>query len=104
MKTGNYMLLMLAPNGDWATTAHGTTMKEAEDRSSNMGSEWLFYPYHFIVKNTRVGGIMKLNRKGRVLDAPDELKHWVNKSIGTLLKETEKLYHALPKGTPVLFK
>lgn len=90
MNKENYMLLLLAPDGDWITDAHNSTLEDVQHASENMGSRWIFYPCHFIVKNTRIGGIMKLNRKNRIIEPPDMMPTLKNKSIGNVINLFEK--------------
>jgi len=90
MNDRNYMLLLLSPDGDWTTDAHNSTLDEAQQASENMGSRWIFYPCHFIVKNTRVGNMMKLNRRNRIIEPPDLFQSLRNKSIGNVIQIFEQ--------------
>lgn len=46
-----YKLLLMAPDGTYVTEGEDLTLEEAGDLSANMGSRWIFYPFHFIIKD-----------------------------------------------------
>lgn len=71
-----YKLLLMAPDGDFVTEGKNLSIDEAGKLSDDMGSRWLFYPYHFIIKDN---GQVKQNQ--RIIEAPDELSFLKGKSV-----------------------
>jgi len=41
-------------DGEYVTDSEHDTIEAAQEASANMGSRWIFYPFHIIVKNLTV--------------------------------------------------
>jgi len=76
-----YKLLLMANDGEFVTEGSNLTLEEAADLSANMGSRWIFYPYHFIIKDK---GKVSLNQ--RIIDAGDCLEHTIGMTINRVKK------------------
>ena len=71
-----YKLLLMSHEGNFVTEGSSLSKEEAAELSANMGSRWIFYPYHFIIKDN---GHVKPNQ--RIIEAPYELPFLKGKSI-----------------------
>ena len=65
-----YKLLLLTPDGeDFVTEGDNLTLEEARELSCNLGSKWIFYPLHFIIKDYfRVEDAQRIIEAGELLD------------------------------------
>jgi len=43
-----FKLICMAPNGDHITDSESDNIEDLEKNSIDMGSKWIFYPFHFI--------------------------------------------------------
>lgn len=68
----NYKLICMAPDGDYVTDIRYASVEECTEASADMGSRWIFYPYHFICSGKTI----------RV--APDGLERFQGKRITTI--------------------
>jgi hypothetical protein len=75
-----YTTLCMALDGGFVTDGDFKTKEEAIENSANMGSKWIFYPFHFIVKKD----YEFLNK--RILAAGESLEHLEGKTINTARK------------------
>jgi hypothetical protein len=75
-----YTTLCMAPDGEFVTDGEFETKEEACENSAEMGSRWIFYPFHFIVKKD----YGMLNK--HVLVAGELLEHLEGKTINTARK------------------
>ena len=82
-----YKLLLVTPDGeDYVTEGNDLTKDEAADLSEDMGSRWIFYGIHFIIKDNGPG----IERSQRIIESPDMLEWTKNLSINTVLNELKK--------------
>ena len=55
MKRDNkYKLLCIAPEGEYIIDSIDKDIEVLKDNSCNMGSKWIFYPYHVIIKGNTI--------------------------------------------------
>ena len=89
-----YKLILFSPDGeDYVTEKAQNTVDECIEQSANMGSRWIFYPIHFIIKDNG-----RVNMNQRIIEPPDELEFLRGKSIKTvmnLLKRKEFAFSQL---------
>ena len=71
-----YKLLLMAPDGEFVTEGHDLTFDEAGDLSEDMGSRWIFFPYHFIIKD--YGNV---DPHQRIIESNDEMPYLKGKSV-----------------------
>jgi hypothetical protein len=71
-----YKLILIAPDGDYVTVKPNKTVDECINQSGDMGSRWIFYPFHFIIKDNG-----KVDMNQRVIVAPDEMEFLKGKSL-----------------------
>lgn len=78
----SYRLVCVSLDGDKVTEGHFSTVKEAQERSEQMGSRWYFYPIHVVTGRVKI------------IDLPDvietemgilDLKGFKGKNLTTLL-------------------
>jgi hypothetical protein len=69
-----YNLVCIAPDGDHVTDLRDATYSECVKRSEDMGSKWIFYPFHVI---TTISGFS-------VADAFGEMEYFIGKRLKTL--------------------
>ncbi len=85
-----YKLICMSFDGEYVTECDRfneafATVNNAWEHSSNMGSKWFFYPFHFIV-----------NGSGKtIMDAPIGLEQFNHKRVKTVSDEFA-YYAALP--------
>jgi hypothetical protein len=72
----SYKLLLVAPDGEYVTETTRDTIRECIEDSEDMGSRWIFFPFHFIIKDHG-----PLNMEQRVIEPPDELPALQGKSL-----------------------
>ena len=48
----DYQLICMSVDGNYVNDCAGT-LEECRNASANMGSKWIFYPFHFILSKTR---------------------------------------------------
>ena len=72
-------LIVMSFDGETKTEGRGfPTIKDAWERSNDMGSRWYFYPFHFVTSES-----------GKtVADAPDSLS-W---AIGRRVKTVQRIF------------
>lgn len=47
-----YKALLVSPDGDWVTDFSGcNSIEEVQERLNDMGSRWIFYPFHAVIKD-----------------------------------------------------
>jgi len=81
----HYKLLMMTPDGeDYQVEGEDLTLDEAKDLSANMGSRWIFYPLHFIIKDSSMRPSVEPNQ--RIIEAGELLDWAVNKSVNSVRK------------------
>ena len=79
-------LVCIAPDGDHVTECKDLSKWECIERSVDMGSRWIFYPFHFVVSDS-----------GKtVIDAPDEFKFLERKRLNTVKRLFKEEKIALP--------
>jgi len=64
MPEKQYRLICMAFDGDYVTDSIGS-MEDCENKSSNMGSNWYFYPWHII---TTIEGKIIVKMFGGIID------------------------------------
>jgi len=72
-------MLITADGKDRVFESIDSTYDECVNASSEMGSRWIFYPFHFIIKD-----VGKVNDNQRIITPPDDLPHLKGKSINTV--------------------
>ena len=88
MKT--YKLLLMTPDGEgYVTEGENLTLDEATNLSCDMGSRWLFYPLHFIIKDNSNSSSID---NQRIIEAGDTLQ-W---SKGLAVKSIRKFLSTTP--------
>lgn len=76
-----YQLICMSFDGDYQVEGNDfESVQAAWDRSSDMGSRWYFYPFHFVM--TESGKTVK--------DAPEPLQHLIGYRIGHLVKHFQE--------------
>ncbi len=75
-----YKLLLLAPDGEYVMEGPCETIEDCEDMSEDMGSRWIFYPFHFVIKDHG-----QLSMTQRIIRAPDSIDHLAECSVKTTL-------------------
>lgn len=85
-----YRLICMAFNGDHITDYEGN-MEECQDASSNNGSKWYFYPFHFIVNSRNMvkdtgEGLVRMSDKKSYMAAM-----FLNRKLNTVTKMFENL-------------
>lgn len=88
-------LICMSFDGVYVTDTNGT-LKECQEASSNMGSKWFFYPFHFILTDSgktikEAGGITVFMSTGETVMN----KKFAGKRLKTVIKKFEKLYNQL---------
>lgn len=78
-----YKILLMASDGDHVTEGkdENWTLDEARQESANMGSRWIFYPYHFIIVDKG-----PVSDRQRVVDTADSIAYLIGTSIGKVRK------------------
>ena len=71
-----YNLVCIAPDGDHATDCHDRPFDECIQRSQDMGSRWIFYPFHVITTPSNK----------TVADAFGPMECFIGKRLTTLKK------------------
>lgn len=78
-----YKLICMAFDGDYITEGNVfsddrafETIADAWERSSDMGSRWFFYPFHFVVTESGL----------TIADAPDGLEIFNGRRVKTVAK------------------
>lgn len=71
-----YNLVCIAPDGDHVTDVRNKPFDECVKRSEDMGSRWIFYPFHVI---TTPSG-------NTVADAFGDMEPFIGKRLNTLKK------------------
>ncbi len=69
-----YNLVCIAPDGDHVTECHERPYDECIKRSEDMGSRWIFYPFHVVTTPSNK----------TVADAFGEMECFVGKRLKTL--------------------
>ena len=80
------LLLMTADGEDYVTEGEDLSMEDTLTLSEDIGSRWIFYPLHFIIKDHG-----QVSHTQRIIVAGDNLDWAENKSLKTvtnLLKES----------------
>ena len=80
-----YKLLLMAEDGSFVIEGAELTKEEADNLSANMGSRWIFYPFHLIIKDN---GKVSINQ--RIIDAGDCLEHTIGMAIKRVQKNMSK--------------
>lgn len=75
-----YEIRRYSPDGDSITDHGAATVREAWKDCGDSGSRWYFYP---ICVAVRAGSDKK---RGRIIDAPEMIEHYIGKTCGTLEK------------------
>jgi hypothetical protein len=76
MRIKRYNLVCIAPDGDHVTDVREASFDECIKRSQEMGSRWIFYPFHVITTPS--------NRT--VADAFGDMSPFIGKRLKTLKK------------------
>jgi hypothetical protein len=81
MKNENrYALKCLAPDGDFVREGEFPTVDAAWDRSSDMGSRWIFYPLHIVTGTARTDA-------ARIADVPHGMpEQWKGRAVRSLVR------------------
>jgi hypothetical protein len=66
----------MAPDGEYVSELTSASKEECIERSADMGSRWIFYPYHFILTDSGLS----------VIEPPDTLEHLRGKRLTTVVK------------------
>lgn len=69
----------MAPDGALVREGEFASIEAAWSRASDMGSRWCFYPVAIVTGESR-------SDLARIVDAPEELKHYVGLSLRTLAR------------------
>jgi hypothetical protein len=82
-----YKLLLMAPDGDYVTegTDKGYTADECCEISANMGSRWIFYPFHFVIKDRG-----PVRNRQKVIEPPDGMSFLKGKSMDSVTAYMQK--------------
>lgn len=75
----NYQVLCMSFDGGFIKEGNFETIEDAWEHSCNMGSRWIFYPFHFVVKNKTIKS------------TPQFWDFFENKRIKTVSKILEKM-------------
>ena len=83
-----YKVLLLTPDGEdyQLEGSECKTIEEASEVSADMGSRWIFYPFHFIIRDVQNNGYYKgseVNNK-RILETPYGLEFFKGLSVKTV--------------------
>lgn len=69
-------LICMADDGEYVCELKNSTYDECVEHSADMGSRWIFYPYHFIVSDS-----------GKtIIEPPDTLDVFKGKRLSTVVK------------------
>ena len=71
-----YNLVCIAPDGDHVTEAREKSFEECERTSAELGSRWIFYPFHVITTRSNK----------TVVAAYDDIEVYIGKRLSTLKK------------------
>lgn len=71
-----YKLILIAPDGDYVTEKAQESVDECCEQSANMGSRWIYFPFHFIIKDNG-----RVNMKQRIIEPPDGMDFLKGKSL-----------------------
>lgn len=84
-----YKAVLFAPDGDWVVDFRGCeTIEEVQDKLCNMGSRWIFYPFHAVIVDR--GALT--TRTQRLVD----VAHPFEEYKGCTIKTFKKMLNELP--------
>lgn len=89
---GKYNLIVMSFDGDYQTELKESSFDECLNASENMGSKWIFYPYHFIV----TAGCQF------VREVPAMFDFLQNKNLKTVQRIFKKLFDDLEKDDKIV--
>lgn len=73
-----YRAILIAPDGDWVTDFKRETITEVEEELADMGSRWIFYPFHAVIK----AGSQFIDRR-RLLSVAWPFEDYKGHTVGT---------------------
>lgn len=78
-----YRAVLIAPEGDWVTSYPRTSIEAVEEALANQGSNWYFYPFHAVIRDSFLG--FRTSNQRLVSVAPP-FEHFKGRTIKSLAK------------------
>lgn len=94
----SYKLLLLTPDGENSITegdGKGWSIEDCSRESANMGSKWIFHPYHFIIIDK---GENRVFNSQLIIKAGEGLERFERRRVGYVRKTFKEFSNLIIKG------